>query len=321
MNSDEGESQSRVHVEIAYDGALTADGTMDAEELAPAILGIAALCKRSNDILNGGASTVQVNIYSDFKTGSFGIDFDVVQLLPAAGALVPLFTPENIKSAKEIAAIIGLLAVGDDKAFTSFLGVLKWLRGRAVAKVTKDQAGNSYTIENIEGDFIVVNGDVGTLFTSTDVRDSAHEALRPLERPGMTALNVRRAEAIVDTIPAEAVRFFEHDNFEQVDDTEVVISDGTSVRTFEVIKPSFDPRLTWHLSDGSHQFDARVDDAEFLQEAAGDMAFKARTIIKAITRVRSVRLPSGKLKTETRLLKVLEVIPPPPRGTQTSLVV
>lgn len=278
---------------------------MDVEDLAPALLGVASLCKRANDILNRGATAVTVTAQSDFKRGSFGIDLDLVQVARNAYDLTSLLSPTDIKSASEIAAIVGLIVVGDEKAFTSLLDLFKWLRGQKAEKIEKTK-DNTYEFTNPSGDTIIVQGDVHNLFMNPEVRQAAHQALKPLDKPGIDKFLVRSDEATVDNeLTDEVMPFFELEDGLPPEDAEEVLSEGTSERTYVVIKPSFNPKLTWRLSDGRHEFDAHMDDKTYAQDAAnGKAAFVANTMITATIKIASYRSAKGKLRTEYKILKV-----------------
>ncbi|MDQ6802333.1 MAG: hypothetical protein M3041_16045 [Acidobacteriota bacterium] len=299
------------HIEIAYDGSAVRDGSMDVEDLAPALLGVAALCKRANDILNGGAATVTINARSDFRRASFGIDLDVIQVLhtTAVGA-ISLFTPENIKSAKEIAAILGLLIVGDDEAFTSLLGVIKLLRGKPPEKIEKK--GDTYEIHSGGGDVLIVSGEVGRLIENKEVLEAAHQALRPLEKKGISSFQVKNRGSVMEELTPEVLPIFNSDPPLLIEAGHEVIADSTTDRAFLVVKPSFDPTLVWRLSDGLHGFDAHMDDDPFLRRVvAGDETFSAGTLMKARVQMKSVRTPDGRLKTEYRIKHVYGLERPP----------
>jgi len=305
--------RSTAHVEIAYSGP---PGTMDAEDLAPALLGISALCKRANELFNGTQATVSVNVRSDFKTASFGIDLDVIQTLTTGlAASAPLFTPENFKSATELAELIGLVTVGDEKAFPSLLGLIKWLRGSKVEKLEKlpTPDKNVFRVTNESGDNITITGDVGQLIINPSVREAAHQALKPLERPQITGFQIKEEGKVVQEVPNEALAFFHLEDavptLEVV--AEEVLSDSTSRRAFEVIRPSFDPTLMWKMSDGERHFDMHVDDEMFRERVTrGEFAFRAGTAVVGLYRFRSVRGANGKIHTEYRLVTMIDVRDP-----------
>ena len=59
---------SKTHFQLAYDVRA---GTMDVNELAPALLATGDLLREANKQLNGEGSDVAVKVQSDFRRGSF----------------------------------------------------------------------------------------------------------------------------------------------------------------------------------------------------------------------------------------------------------
>src|ERR1017187_10281891 len=61
---------SKAHFQLAYDVKA---GTMDVNELAPALLATGDLLREANRQLNGERSDVSVKVQSDFRRGSFEV--------------------------------------------------------------------------------------------------------------------------------------------------------------------------------------------------------------------------------------------------------
>ncbi|MBC2728608.1 hypothetical protein [Desulfosporosinus sp.] len=74
---------STYELTIAYDGSALQDGTMDVRELAPALLAFGNLLEEANKELNGSNSKMQFLVKTDFKAGSFHVDFEIIRTLGA----------------------------------------------------------------------------------------------------------------------------------------------------------------------------------------------------------------------------------------------
>jgi hypothetical protein len=91
----EGEATSAF--QLAYGGPGVANGSMDVRELGPALMALSELMERSNELLNGNTSTVELRVLAEFETGSFDINFllhntladSVAVMLPTLAALTP----------------------------------------------------------------------------------------------------------------------------------------------------------------------------------------------------------------------------------------
>lgn len=95
------------HFQIIYDGPALADSTMDVRDLAPALLALGSVIEEANYALNRQKAKIAVKVKGSFKTGCFGIEFDVVQSL--LDQTLSLFQDTGIASAKEIIELSVLL--------------------------------------------------------------------------------------------------------------------------------------------------------------------------------------------------------------------
>ena len=66
---------------ISYDGEAVRAGVMDVQDLAPALMAASTLLRKTNQVLNGDRSTIQLKVRSDFRKGSFDVNLIVDQSL------------------------------------------------------------------------------------------------------------------------------------------------------------------------------------------------------------------------------------------------
>lgn len=290
---------STATVKIAYDGPILAAGTMDVRELAPALLAIGALCQDANKILNGNDAQVSVHVKAGFETGSFDVNLEVVQTL--VSQTKAFLVGDNVAAALQLASLLGLVGSGT----VGLIKLVKWINGRQVTKVEPDQAGN-VTIQ-INNSSITVSQSVVKLYNSVDVRKSLEGALKPLGRDGIDKFEVKQGDVVVESINKE-----EYENFKSTTkDVEQPLTEERRTAHLEVIKPSFQEDLKWTLSDGDGTLNADMGDKEFFEKVhRGEIGFVKGDVLKVEMLTKSWHSMEG-LRTERKILKVLEVLPAP----------
>lgn len=64
---------AKSNITIAYTGPLVDDGTMDVQDLGPALMALGSLVNEANKVLNNDKSSIAVKVNADFRKGSFEI--------------------------------------------------------------------------------------------------------------------------------------------------------------------------------------------------------------------------------------------------------
>lgn len=300
---EENEDMSSAHLEIAYDGPALREGYMDVSDLAPALLALSALCTQANNILNGDRATVEVAVLSDFKTGSFGIDLQVLQTI--AATVKTLLMADPVKTAKEIGELLGLAGTGIVATGGGLLWLIRRIKGRKIAAVEKKDGGAKVEI-HIEGDNnLIISGDLFRLFESPVIRNAAREVLRPLEQPGIEEFQVRENNAVVDRITRPELPEF---TIEISPEAEEVLTDyRIPEAAYRIVKPSFEHGLTWKLSDGTSKIDAYLKDEDFWREMENGLrSFAIGDVIIVAMKVKSFRSERGTFRTEYTIDKVID---------------
>jgi hypothetical protein len=89
-----------------------------------------------------------------------------------------------------------------------------------------------------------------------------------------------------------------------------VLDESTRTAFLTIVKLSFDERYKWRFSDGNANFDADLDDEAFFQEVQNrKVHFASRDVLKVVLWIETSRTPTGRLHSEYKVLRVLEVIP------------
>ncbi len=286
---------SKATIQIAYDGEDVVNGTMNARELAPALLGISNLLEDANRVMNGDETTANVLIRSDFRSGSFEITLDLIQTLAkATKAMIGII---ETHSAKEIAELIGVSA----GCGISLLKLVKWLKGRKITKATTIDNGRIRIETEQDFDSLEVSDQVIRLYRDRKVRESLNAVLHPLQRQGIDKFIVREGNNEVETINKSEKEYFE---VPLIPDEE--ITESTRKAAFNVVGVFFEENLKWKLFDGDNRINASILDKGFLEQIEkGNVSFTKGDILEVELRTRQWKTTSG-LRTEHEITKVIK---------------
>jgi hypothetical protein len=292
---------SKTVLQVVYDGAAVAEGSMDVRELAPALLAFGDLCQESNRTLNGDRAQASVRVRSDFRTGSFEVALDLQVLEGLVGQAKSFLLGDDLKAAKELAGLV----FGSSAGAISLYGLFKLLRGKKPTKTEVQPNGNIHL--EINATHIEVQGNVARLYNNSRVREAVRRTVAPLEREGIDTFEVRHENVRREVIHKQDLPAFTA----AADETEPLVAESTRIAAFEVVTLSFEDRYKWRFSDGSGTFTADIEDETFFQRLQRrEVSFGKGDVLKVEIRSRTWRTDRG-LRTEHKVLGVLEVIPAP----------
>src|SRR6266852_2631605 len=113
-----GGDMSRHAFQVAYDGGLASEHSLDVEALAPALLGFGRLIRESNSVLNQNRATVKVLVTSDFEHKCFNVNFEVLQSF--LQQVKTLLQDDNIQTATKLLQTIGIVGSAGTAVATLF---------------------------------------------------------------------------------------------------------------------------------------------------------------------------------------------------------
>lgn len=189
-----------VRTTIRYDGPALGGHEMDVRDLAPALLALADIVQFANKKFNGEQADMRVLVNADVEQKCFMLDLSLVQSFVEQAKT--FFGQEDVKTAKEIAEWIGIVA-GTSIGLFQFLRVVR-RRSEAGTKfeVTQEAGSTTVTITG-DGNTLVLPVQTYQLAQEKYVVDRAKEVLRPLEKPGYATLSFIEQEREVFTVTDE----------------------------------------------------------------------------------------------------------------------
>ena len=287
---------------IAYTGPLVDDGTMDVQELGPALMALSALVNEANKVLNDDNSTIAVKVNADFKKGSFEIQLELIRTL--AAQLQSLFTP-NV-TMEQLIAYLGLAgSVQSLVGGPNLVDVIKWVKNRVITKATKHKDG-TVTLES-ETDHITVNVNVVNIYQYVPVRESFDKLVEPTRREGIDSFQVRadKDKTVVQSIKKEEAKCFEFDSG-KIGNVKEKVEVTETDEWVNILTVNFED-LKWRFMSDENKFYAKMDDEDFIKQIDnGDQSFTKGDMLKIRRERTQIRKADGTIKNEYKVIKVLE---------------
>lgn len=185
---------SSVHTIIKFDGPALAGKSMDVAHLAPALLALSDLVKDANRYANGDRAGAKVLVNADLDQKCFELNVELLLTIWERAKL--LVADENVRSAKDIAEWLGLVAGPPIGLFY----LIKKLKGKKVQSVVvlrvKDgQHEVEITIEG-EAEPLRLNQSVYELYANVETRRKALAVLEPLREDGYETLEFYEKDGV-----------------------------------------------------------------------------------------------------------------------------
>lgn len=289
---------SSASFQVVYDGPAMAGSTIDVRELAPALLAFGDLIEQANLTLNPGRASVTLKVVASFKTGSFGIDFSVVQSL--IDQALALFQEPVVVKAKELAEQLGFVHGAAVAAGAGLLQVIRWLRNRKIKKVVLLDHGRA-RIE-VDGDAIETELLTIELLRNFKLRQALERAIvEPLQKDGFDSVAVttdpHRGFFVVEKHEARY--------FAAPPPDEETLADEVVLANLQLVSVSFKGDNKWRFYDGTNSFYAVIADDAFVHKVQmGEASFAAGDILNVELRKRQW-LEADSMKSEYSVQKVV----------------
>lgn len=289
-------AMNATHFRVTYDGPALASHAMDVRELAPALLAAGDLLEAATRVLHGDRVKPQTNVRASFKTGSFGIDFALAtDWLLKVRDIFAGDTASAAANAIEILVALGLVTGAGGHGLVS---VLKWLRGRKLAKVETVAGKIRLTVDS---DTLEIEREVLALLRDMGVREALDKLLSPLDCDGIDTFASGTDEVVTETIGAAERAWFRTP--EIADD---LILDDTRKMAFSIVSLAFRDDNKWRLNDGSATIHATFSDLAFIARVDQNIErFAKGDLLICLVRVRQWQTASG-ARTDYDVTEVLE---------------
>ncbi|SFA84815.1 hypothetical protein SAMN04515620_10529 [Collimonas sp. OK607] len=282
---------------ITYDGPALETSEMDVRELAPALLSIGDLLEAATTALYGDQIKPQVSVKGSFKTGSFGIDFNLATSL--LSRVRDIFAGDNAAAIANSLAILGALGFVSKKvAKPGLFAVLKWIKGRKIERV---ETSEDSAVIYVDGDQLTIELSVLVLLRDVSVRNATSKVLEPLSRSGIDTFAAGTDSEIVETVTADEISWF----VAPVPTDELLLDDVRKM-AFSIVSLAFKEDNKWRLYDGAATIHATITDIEFLSKVdRNQIAFAKGDVLVCDVRVLQWQTTSG-AKTEYEVVRVIE---------------
>lgn len=287
---------SPAHFRITYDGTALSSNEMNVRELAPALLAAGDMLEAATRALNGDRVKSQINVRASFKTGCFGIDFNLAT--DWVLKVRDIFATDTASAAANAIEILGALGLVAWKGKQSLIAALKWLRGRKIEKV---EIGDKTAHLIVENEALEIELAVLALLRDLAVREALDKLLAPLDREGIDTFASGTDADIVQIIGKAERSWF----YTPAVEDDLVLDDVRKM-AFSIVSLAFKEDNKWRLYDGAATIHAAIADIGFLTRVDQNVeTFAKGDLLICMVRVRQWQIPSG-ARTEYEVVEVLE---------------
>jgi len=236
---------------IRYDGPILADHKMDVEDIAPAMLALAELCKRANAIANGDRASVKLLI--DLDTEQHCAQFGVQIIQTFLDQAKSFFDDQHVKTASDIMAFIGLtgttggIVIGGP--VIGLFKLLKWLKGRQPDSATMTvKDGRNVMQISVGGDMVLVHPVAAQMLYDPIAMKSAKDVLRPTRKEGYEKVEFEHQNEVSETLTKQdAILIDAIQVIEKKAEKETVIPASSIRATVKIRKAIYEGNGKWTI--------------------------------------------------------------------------
>ena len=261
---------------VRFDGEAIHDARIDARELGMSLVGMADLLKavQATQSELKDQEPVSLDVHAT-EEGSFIVDLVLVGVGSFWDYARNVLTGEDVTAVANLGALLGLTG-----------GVLVWIKKFGIPKIDRHEQINEGTVRvwTRDGDVIEMPPDVFLAIRSDSVVKAAAEAVRPLEKEGIETLEIRgeTTQSLEVVITKDDLPNFDPPEIVEEDDEDEGDAEDVWVTLLGV---SLDGSGKYRVDDGAEEYQATLDDAEFLERVlSGAIQFGAADEVKVTVR-------------------------------------
>lgn len=286
---------------VIFEGEPLQQGTIDVQDLAPALLGLADVIDEINTIATHGEAAVTLQVRADIRRGSFHVNLEIAQAV--YDRFVDLFNSRDVTAWATFFSLLGLSGLG-------LIPLAKRSKGQKPRSVVEIEHTTRVRVVFEDKEPIEIERSVWRLFNSAKARAGLARFTRPLRRSGMTEVELVQGETNRVAITKDEAPYFgplsEHEG-ELVTESE---------RVLRIVGMSFKEGNKWRVTEGASTFYVGLADENFADRVQrGIEKFGAYDILRVILRTRQW-CEGTELKARHEIVQILQHVEgSPPQGT------
>jgi hypothetical protein len=305
------EEVSRATTRIVFDGPAIANGAMDVQDFAPALLALSQLCKATSRELNGDSVEVTTYIRADIKQGSFdfSIDLAVAAATYGQGLLDTVMNSlhDHHDAIESASHIFGLVFGG-----AGLFELLRRLKGKK-PEVVKTAPNSGDVTVTAGGDVFIVNNSVFKISQSPDVRRAVEAVTKPLQKQGIDSFSVADDKGTRSVLATSSDAHAFLSPMDSDEEEGEILAESDTVAVLGVVRPYLGQKgHRWGLFDGFSVNGYEIKDESFLEKVdRGIYKFGKGDAIRVRLRRRTWMDPRKGLQARAVVVEVLGKIDAP----------
>ena len=290
--------KDRANFSICYSGKALEDGTMDVNELAPALFAIGKIVNEANKIINDKQEKIQINVQA-FRKGSFIIDIEVAKSILDQ---IVLFNNNHT----DMLAVLQTLGLIQGFTDINLLEVFKYIKGRKIKTATRidKETVQMNFVDNSQS--VTMNYNVYNIFTNTIVQESIGNIVKPLNQEGIDTfcsyMENENKENGTKITKAE-VQYYQPISYEEQEDE--LITESVFSGAYHIVTANFEGGYKWRLANDSGMIQASMVDQEFIDKLDNnEISLAKEDILLLEIKATQWRTSNEKIRTQYEIIKV-----------------